>query len=185
MHTPSSLSFADPSAIVDQLTIAVGSKVADFGCGSGFFSFEFARRIGPEGAVYALDVLPSALEAVASRAKILNLANVVTKRVNLERENGSGLGMQSMDWVVIKDILFQNEKKDVILREVSRVLRSGGHAILMEWSPQETLVGPDMELRISPEQLRVLLNAVNLVVEQELHVGGFHYAFLVKKTTDS
>ena len=131
--------------------------------------------------MHALDILPSALEAVASRAKILNLSNIVTKQVNLEKENGSGLAPQSMDWVVIKDILFQNKSKDVILREVARVLKTGGHAILMEWDPEETLVGPDKELRISPEELRTLVEAARLVVEKELNVGGFHYAFLVKK----
>ena len=181
MSTPLSLTFADPSAIVNQLEIKPGSKVADFGCGSGFFSFEFAKQVGSEGAVHALDILPSALEAVASRAKILNLSNSVTKQVNLEKENGSGLAPQSMDWVVIKDILFQNKSKDVILREVARVLKTDGHAILMEWDPEETLVGPDKELRISPEKLRTLVEAAHLVVEKELNVGGFHYAFLVKK----
>lgn len=181
MNTPSSLTFADPSAIVDQLTIAPASKVADFGCGSGFFSFEFAQRVGSDGVIYALDVLPSALEAVVSRAKTLNLSNIVTKRVNLERENGSGLDPQSVDWVVIKDILFQNKNKDVILCEVSRVLKPGGYAILMEWNPKETMVGPDAALRVTPEQLRSLLDAVHLAVEKELSVGGFHYAFLIKK----
>lgn len=176
-----SLTFADPSAIVSQLTVESGSKVADFGCGSGFFSFEFAKQVGPEGIVYALDVLPAALEAVASRAKTLNLANITTKRVNLEKEHGSGLAPQSIDWVIIKDILFQNKDKNIILGEVARVLKSGGHAILMEWNPKDTLVGPDAALRVSPDQLRTLVEAVSLVVEKELNVGGFHYAFLVKK----
>lgn len=181
MGIPLSLTFADPSAIVLQLHVEPGSKVADFGCGSGFFSFEFAKQVGSEGTVYALDVLPSALEAVTSRAKILNLSNISVKQVNLEQENGSSLAPQSMDWVVIKDILFQNKDKNIILREVARVLKPGGHAILMEWSPKETLVGPDAELRISPEQLRTLVEAAHLAVEKELSVGGFHYAFLVKK----
>lgn len=181
MNTPSSLTFADPSAIVDQLNLEANSKVADFGCGSGFFSLEFAKRVGSRGVVYAFDVLPSALEAVTSRAKILNLSNVITKRVNLEKENGSGLDSQSVDWVVIKDVLFQNKNKQLILGEAARVLRIGGHAILMEWNPKEALVGPGVEARIAPEQLRSLVDSVNLAVEKELNVGGFHYAFLVKK----
>lgn len=182
MNAPQNLNFVDPKTVVDQLSIEPGSQVADFGCGSGYFSFEFARRVGIEqGVVHALDVLPSALEAVASRAKTLGLPNVVTKRVNLENEQGSGLAPLSMDWIVLKDVLLQNKKKDVMLREVSRVLKPGGRALIMEWSPDEALVGPEKELRVQPADLKLLIEAVHLSVEKELSVGGFHYGFVVKK----
>jgi ubiquinone/menaquinone biosynthesis C-methylase UbiE len=181
MAVPQALTFVDPASVANQLAIAPGSQVADFGCGSGYFSFEFARRVGTEGAVHALDVLPSALEAVASRAKTLGLTNVFPKRVNLENEQGSGLGSASMDWVIMKDVLLQNQKKEVMLREVARVLRSGGFALIMEWNPDESLVGPEKSLRLSPEVLKKLVQQVGLSIEQELNVGGFHYAFVVKK----
>jgi len=181
MNTLSAPTFADPASIVSQLQVEEGSSVADFGCGSGFFSFEFAKRVGSEGKVYALDVLPSALEAVASSAKSLGLTNVLPKRVNLEKINGSGLPSESVDWIVIKDILFQNKDKNIILVEVARVLKPGGHALIMEWDPKESLVGPEKSLRISPEQLKALVEGVHLTVEKELSVGGFHYAFLIKK----
>jgi ubiquinone/menaquinone biosynthesis C-methylase UbiE len=181
MDTPQNLNFVDPAAVVGRLSVEPGSHVADFGCGSGYFSFEFARRVGADGAVYALDVLPSALEAVASRAKTLGLSNVSTKRVNLENEQGSGLGTASMDWVVLKDVLLQNAKKDVMLREVTRVLKPGGRALIMEWNPDEALVGPEKNLRVKPEALKQLIAQAHLSVESELNVGGFHYAFIVKK----
>ncbi len=182
MTASQNLSFVDPKSVVSQLAIESGSQVADFGCGSGYFSFEFSKRVGTEGGmVYALDVLPSALEAVASRAKMLGLGNISTKRVNLENEQGSGLAPESMDWVVLKDVLLQNQKKDIMLREVVRVLKPGGRVLIMEWNPDESLVGPEKRLRIQPEELKKLIAAVNLSVETELSVGGFHYAFVVKK----
>lgn len=182
MNAPQNLNFVDPKAVVDQLPIELGSQVADFGCGSGYFSFEFARRIGIErGIVNALDVLPSALEAVASRAKTLGLTNVVTKRVNLENEQGSGLAPSSMDWIILKDVLLQNKKKDVMLRDVARVLKPGGRALIMEWNPDESLVGPEKELRVQPSELKRLIEGVSLSLEKELSVGGFHYGFVVKK----
>ncbi|MEI8096563.1 MAG: methyltransferase domain-containing protein [Candidatus Moraniibacteriota bacterium] len=181
MSTLSAPVFADPASIVNQLQVEPGSDVADFGCGSGFFSFEFAKRVGSEGRVYALDILPSALEAVASSAKSLGLTNVFPKRVNLEKINGSGIPPGNIDWIIIKDILFQNKDKNVILGEVARVLKPGGHALIMEWDPNESLVGPDKNLRIKPEQLKKLVEDVHLSVDRELSVGGFHYAFLIRK----
>lgn len=181
MSAVQNLNFVDPATVVNRLSIEPESQVADFGCGSGYFSFEFARLVGTEGVVWALDVLPSALEAVASRAKTLGLTNISTKRVNLENEQGSGLAPSSMDWIVLKDVLLQNQKKEVMLREVKRVLKPGGHALVMEWNPDESLVGPEKRLRVSPEELKELIAQAQLSVEQELNVGGFHYAFVVKK----
>ena len=184
MSSPQALGFVDPALVVRELAIAPGSQVADFGCGSGFFTLECARRLGKEGGtVYALDVLPSALEAVVSQGKLQGLTNIVTKRVNLELNRGSGLPESSMDWVILKDILLQNKKKDIIVREVARVLKPGGHAIIMEWNPDESLVGPAKSLRVRPQDLRALVVVEKLAIEKELSVGGFHYAFLVKKVT--
>lgn len=181
MDAPQGLNFVDPAVVVNKLSVDPGSQVADFGCGAGYFSFEFARHVGDEGVVYALDVLPSALEAVASRAKTLNLKNVVIKRVNLEKELGSGLASASIDWVILKDVLLQNTKKDIIFREVVRVLKPGGKALVMEWNPDESLVGPEKSMRINKEVLQALATQVGLEVDEELSVGGFHYAFILKK----
>lgn len=181
MSTTPNLSFVDPATVLAKLSITLGSKVADFGCGSGFFSFEFSRRVGSDGVVYAFDVLPSALEAVNSQAKALGIHNIVTKRVNLENERGSGLENASVDWAVLKDILFQNTKKDVMLREVARVLKPGGSMLIMEWNPDEAMVGPEKRLRIGKQELAELITAAGLSIDQELSVGGFHYAYIAKK----
>jgi ubiquinone/menaquinone biosynthesis C-methylase UbiE len=181
MNVPKGLAFVDPKQVIRQLSVGAGDTVADFGAGSGYFSFEFAQAVGTEGTVYALDVLPSALEAITSRAKTLGLSNVVPQRVNLERPNGSGLGSNSIDWVIVKDVLMQNQDKATILREVVRVLKPDGRAIIIEWHPNEETVGPDRETRIAPEQLKNWLKETGLEVVEEPRVGGFHYAFIVKK----
>ncbi|MEP7162417.1 MAG: methyltransferase domain-containing protein [Candidatus Moraniibacteriota bacterium] len=181
MKAPLGLTFCDPNQVLKELTVKPGSVVADFGAGSGYFSFAFAQAVGNEGKVYALDVLPSALEAIESRAKTLGVKNVTIQRVNLERENGSGLGMGMVDWVVMKDVLMQNENKEVILREATRILKSTGRVLIIEWDPKETSVGPERASRITPDSMRNLLEATGLSVESEPNVGGYHYAFLVKK----
>lgn len=175
------MSFVDPSIALQALPIMVGQEVVDFGCGSGYFSLEFAKRVGAEGGVLALDILPAALESVASQAKSLGLGNLSTKRVNLEKPGGSTLLAESVDWVVLKDMLFQNQDKAVILAEAARVLRPGGFLFVMEWHPEAASVGPESGLRIKPAALQELLSQAGFSVEREVPVGAFHYAFLAKK----
>ena len=53
-----------PQQILDALGIAEASVVADVGAGSGWFTVRLARRVGPNGTVYAQDVQPEMLAAI-------------------------------------------------------------------------------------------------------------------------
>jgi ubiquinone/menaquinone biosynthesis C-methylase UbiE len=181
MNQSGNVGFVDPHGVTNQLVIEPGSTVVDFGCGAGYFSCAFAEKAGQSGHVLALDILPASLEAVMSRARTLGLTNVTAQRVNLEKEGGSGLDPQSCDWVIIKDMLFQNAKRDVIIYEASRVLKTGGKLFIMEWSKENTFVGPEKDLRLSPEEVQNLLNAAGLATLRELEVGGYHFAYLAEK----
>lgn len=181
MNQSTALGFVDPKGVVQQLPVVAGEKVTDFGCGAGYFSCAFAEAIGSVGQVIALDILPASLEAVMSRARSLGLTNITTKRVNLEKEGGSGLDPHSQDWVIIKDMLFQNTKKDTILYEAARVLRQGGKLFVMEWSPENTFVGPAKELRLTSTDLEALLNAAGFDIVKSLEVGEYHFGYLAEK----
>lgn len=175
------MAFVDPAAVVRKLELPPGSVVVDFGCGAGYFTFEAAKAVGAEGKVYALDILPAALEAVASRAKALGLSNIEGKRANLEKLGGSGLPLESVDWVILKDMLFQNQNKEVILLEILRILKKEGKVFLMEWVPANVPMGPDEGMRISEEDTRALLEKVGLHPENNIPAGDFHYALLARK----
>jgi ubiquinone/menaquinone biosynthesis C-methylase UbiE len=174
--------FLDPVKIINQIEIKDGDRAADFGCGSGFFSIEIAKKVGESGSVYSLDILPSALEAVASRAKTLGINNIITKRANLEGHKGSGLETESMNLVVIKDMLFQNKNKEIILKEAYKILKQQGKTVIVEWdSVKESGIGPEENLRVSKENLKNLVEGVGFKIEKEIEAGNFHYCFLLSK----
>ena len=175
------MTFVDPVSIIRKLELAPGSVVVDFGCGAGYFTFEAAKAVGAEGKVIALDILSAALQAVASRAKVLGLTNIEGKRANLEKIGGSGLQPESVDWVILKDMLFQNQNKEVIVQEVSRILKKEGRLFLMEWVPEKKSMGPEEGIRISEADARLLLEKVGLHPENNIPAGEFHYALLARK----
>lgn len=173
--------FLDPDKIIAQLDVQVGNSVADFGCGPGYFTLPFAKKVGADGKVYALDVLPQALESVESKAKNAGLTNVVAMRVNLEKENGSKLMSDCLDWIVMKDVLFQNQKKEIMVAEAQRVLKAGGKIIVAEWNQNDTGIGPDGELRIAEGNLKKMFTDQNFEIEKDVDAGKFHYAFVAVK----
>ena len=175
------IKFIDPQAVLSQLEIRDRVKVADFGCGAGFFSLAFAQKIGKEGMVYALDILPEKLETVNSQARNLGITNITTQRANLEMEGGSKLPEQSVDWVIIKDMLYQNKEKAKILMEAKRVIKNDGKILLIEWKTGDTSIGPDQNLRIAKESLVSLAQENGLGVFKEIKAGDFHYGLILIK----
>ena len=61
---------------MDALGIAEGAVVADLGAGGGWFTLRLARRVGPNGLVYAEDIQPLMIEAIGRRMQSENLTNV-------------------------------------------------------------------------------------------------------------
>jgi len=98
----------DPKNLVAQLNLMPGSVVADFGSGSGILTLELAKAVGPEGKVFAVDVVPQQLESVKSLAQMRGINNLETRWANLEKT--STLDPNSCDWVIIANLLFQVEK---------------------------------------------------------------------------
>ncbi len=173
--------FLDPAKIIAQLGVAKNSKVADFGSGPGYFTFPFADAVGKDGIVYSFDVLPQITEAVAGRAKFSGATNVIAKRVNLEKAGGTNLKDGQIDWVILKDIIFQNQKKEEIIKEAYRILKSGGSALFIEWNNKQLTVGPSLETRIPEKELKEMLMKEKFTIEKEIEAGSFHYAFIAKK----
>jgi 2-polyprenyl-3-methyl-5-hydroxy-6-metoxy-1,4-benzoquinol methylase len=65
-----------PDAIMDALGIHEGSSVADLGAGGGWFTVRLARRVGPNGRVYAQDVQKPMIESMERRFRREGLSNV-------------------------------------------------------------------------------------------------------------
>ena len=173
--------FLDPQSVLDQLEICDGMKVADFGCGAGHFSVVAAKKVGEKGVVFAIDILAEKLETVRSQAKNMSLTNVLTKRENLELENGSKLPEKSIDRVIIKDMLYQNKEKGRILLEASRVLVEKGRILVVEWITENTSIGPQRELRIGKDALIDLAQKNGLGMLKEVSAGDFHYGVVLIK----
>ena len=116
-----------------------------------------------------------------AKAKNNGILNLLAERVNLEKENGSKLKGEAFDWVILKDILFQNQKKDIIVKEAYRVLKNEGKVIVIEWNKKESAVGPAQELRIAQIDLEKMFTEQGFIVEKSVKAGDFHYAFVATK----
>lgn len=172
--------FLHPEEITKQLNIKKWMKIADFGCGAGYFTLPIGKRIGNEGRVYAFDVMESALESVRSRARIQGLFNIETMRCNLEEPKSSGLNDKSVDMVLLSNILFQSIKKADIIKEGVRILKDGGELVVIDWKPDQPL-GPSKEFVIPLGTIKQLVEDEGLRLKRELSVDKYHWGLIFDK----
>ncbi len=67
-----------PDEVMRALAIAPGAHVADIGSGGGYFTFRFARAVGPAGKVFAVDIDEDMLRQLGERAQREGLTSVET-----------------------------------------------------------------------------------------------------------
>lgn len=107
-----------------------GAAVADVGAGSGFMVELFARSVGPQGKVYAVDINPVLLGRIAKRAQDAGLTNV---RTVVTPENGVDLPRNSVDVMFLCDTYHHLEYPKSSLRGIRQALRKNGNLIVVEF----------------------------------------------------
>ena len=173
--------FIHPETIVNNFDVREGMKIADFGCGAGYFTIILAEKIGPQGRIYALDIQESALDNVRAKARTKNLENIETIRTNLEVVGSSSLIDQSQDLVLFANILFQSNKDANIIKEGVRVLKTGGELIIIDWKKGADGFGPPDDLRQDLEDTKQLAVKNGLKLSREFDAGRFHFGLIFKK----
>jgi len=171
--------FLQPEEIVKQLNIKKNITIADFGCGGGYVSIPLAK-IAEQGKIYALDILKEALEAVQSRAKLEGVLNIETIHCNLELENGSTFENNSIDLVILANILFQSSNKDAIIKEAKRVVKKSGQIVIIDWKLDQAM-GPPNNLVIDLKAIKELGKEQGLKLKKELPVDQYHWGVIFNK----
>lgn len=164
-----------PHQILDALGIAEASVVADVGAGSGWFTVRLARRVGPNGRVYAQDVQLEMLNATSRRVSREGLANV---RPTLGRGNDPGLPAGALDAILVVDVLHEIEDHVTFLANLGRALKPGGLIGIVDFKPGGAGPGPGPEDRVPPEDVEREAARAGLVLRRRETFLPFQY-FLV------
>ena len=136
-----------PDEIMDELGIAEASVVADVGAGSGWFTIRLARRVGPNGVVYAQDVQPEMLAAISRRVAAEGLLNV---RPVLGTTTDPQLPPGTMDAVLLVDAYHEIVDRVTLLGHLARALKPGGRLGVIDFKLDGGGPGPPLEERVGP-----------------------------------
>src|SRR5215510_14865441 len=117
-----------PDEVMDALGAKPGQRVADIGCGRGYFTFRLAARVGVEGRVYAVDIDEEAINRVRQRMESEKLDQVEP----VLSESADPRLPNDLDAVLIVDSYHEFREYDQTLQAVFRALKPGGRFVIID-----------------------------------------------------
>jgi SAM-dependent methyltransferase len=115
-----SLGCGNPTALID---LHLGETILDLGSGGGIDVLLSARRVGPTGKAYGLDMTDDMLALARENQRQAGATNVEFLKGEIEN---IPLPDNSVDVVISNCVINLSANKDRVLREAFRVLRPGG-----------------------------------------------------------
>jgi SAM-dependent methyltransferase len=118
--TLASLGCGNPTAVAD---LREGETVLDLGSGGGIDVILSAKRVGPSGTVYGLDMTDEMLALARQNAREAGVLNVHFLKGVIEQVP---LPAGSVDVVISNCVINLSVDKPAVLNEIARVVKRGG-----------------------------------------------------------
>jgi ubiquinone/menaquinone biosynthesis C-methylase UbiE len=122
-------SWQPPEKILDAIGVRPGMRVGEAGAGQGYFTFPLARRVGPDGIVFANDISTSSLDVIRDRALREGLGNI--KIVFGEIEDPL-FPEKNLNMIVMVYVLHMLKRPIPFLKNLRSYLKSGGWLVIIE-----------------------------------------------------
>lgn len=159
--------------VVEHLNVKHGSDIADVGAGTGYFALPLAKAVAP-GKVYAVDVQPEMLKLLDQKLG----APGAPDNIHLVEGDAAATTLpdRSVDLALLANMWHEIDDHGPVLREVSRILRSGGTVAVLDWRPDvDRPPGPPLEHRIAAAEVVQTLQQDGWRVVKNETVGTYSY----------
>ena len=115
--------------VIESLNIQKSDTVADIGSGGGYFTLEFAKRVGKGGKVYAVDTKQENLDYVKAQSEREGINNVVTVLADDE----IGLPEKSVDLVFMRNVVHHLPEPARYFADLKRFLKPDSRVAIIDY----------------------------------------------------
>ena len=179
IETPDRIEWQKPDLIMDKLRIADGSRVGEIGAGGGWFTILLARRVGPNGMVWAEDVQPPMVDFIGRRVQRENLLWV---KPLLGTSTDPHLPAK-LDAVLIAFGYGEMNDPEALFGNAARSLAPEGCFGVVDFLPGSGGPGPEPQERVAPEEVIKTASAAGLNLLARETIRPFVYLLVFGRET--
>ncbi|MCF7803846.1 MAG: methyltransferase domain-containing protein [Candidatus Marinimicrobia bacterium] len=156
--------------------VSQGDRVLDIGSGTGFYTRAAAQLVKLDGFVIGIDIL----KGMVDKATSLGVPENVEYRISEESE--FPVEDDEFDWAIMTNLYHELHEPDAFVKEIHRVLKSGGRVYFNDWIPQEEEDGPPKAHRVPKSTVIDKFVSYGFAVKKEDMLNNSHYEILFRKT---
>jgi arsenite methyltransferase len=134
---PSRDAWQKPQGVIEKLSIVRGSRVADLGAGTGYFTWHLAKAVGARGTVYAVDINSASLDMIFKEMVARGTPNVRPVHADLHDPKLP----EPVDLVFSCDVYHLMNDRVTYFRSLASALRPGGRVAILDFHPRGFLSG--------------------------------------------
>lgn len=149
--------------IVDALQLKPGMQVADIGAGTGLFTKRFAKQLGNNGTVYAIDISNEFIRHIVKQAKQSGLKNI---KGIVNTDKSIKLEANSIELAFLCDTYHHFEYPRAMLQSIRKALGKKGRLVVIDFRKDP---------KVSSRWVRGHVRASRTTVRQEIEQAGFRY----------
>lgn len=146
--------------LVEALPIKEGDVIADIGTGSGYFAWQFARRVGESGKVLAVDIQPEMLEILAEQMEKRGVADRVEGILSTIED--PKLPPDSVDLAIMIDVYHELSHPYEMTVKMVEGLKPGGLLVFVEYRAEDPTVRIKRLHKMTEAQVKKEMTVQNL-----------------------
>ena len=165
MESSDRAEWQQPEQVIAALEVRLGERIADLGCGPGYFTLLLAEAVGPAGKVWGIDIEPAMLARLRQHIQHRKIQNILPVQCS---EDDPALPAAEVDTIFIVNTYHHFSYRPVYVSKLKRALAPEGRIVIIDFVPksrEERGFGPRLEMQLSRS-----------TVDAELATSGFYPA---------
>ena len=143
---------AEFEKIIDLLELKEGMSVADVGAGGATWTIRLARKVGPQGKVFATDIREPQVNGIRSAARARGLTNITAI---LGSEQEVGLPSACCDGLLLRLVYHAFDNPALMVQGMGKAMKPGSKVLVIDFRPDPKTMEAQMS-RAGFEKIQVI-----------------------------